>query len=155
MISSSIYREPLMYFFPADFGAQIAIIGFLMCFCGALVRSCWAERKYGKTAALRGRRSYLWLLKAPKNLISSISVSKTCNPCPMYNSSIQCRMLVYHNVVIGSQLPYCCPFCFSFKFGAPWFALQRKGADMYHVLIDEHAHSWSGWLRNKVAQSSR
>ena len=36
----------------ADAGAKIAIIGFLMFYCGLLFRSCWAELKYGRILAV-------------------------------------------------------------------------------------------------------
>ena len=36
----------------SDFGAKIAIIGFLMFPCDLMVRSCWAELKYGNTLAV-------------------------------------------------------------------------------------------------------
>ena len=41
--------------------------------CGLLVRSCWAELKYGRILAVGGRGTELWLLKAQKDWLSSIS----------------------------------------------------------------------------------
>ena len=55
-----------------EFRVKIAINGFVMFYCGSLVRSCWTELKYDRILAVGGRGFELWVLKVQENRISSI-----------------------------------------------------------------------------------